>query len=52
MPLKSQINHLIQKRLKVCIFEVDQWISFGDPIELELYYFWEDYFNQDCSSSW
>jgi len=43
----TSINYLIEKKLKVCIFEVDQWISFGDPVELELYYFWEDYFNQD-----
>lgn len=41
----TSINHLIDKGLSVKFFEVDQWVSFGDPIELNLYYFWEDYFS-------
>jgi|TARA_B110000967_G_scaffold120878_1_gene123496 NDP-sugar pyrophosphorylase family protein len=43
----TSINHLIDNGLKVYCFEVKKWISFGDPVELDLYYFWEDYFNQD-----
>lgn len=41
----TSINFLINQGLKVMTFEVDQWISFGDPVELDLYYFWEEYFN-------
>ncbi len=40
----NSINFLLQKGLKVKIFEVDAWISYGDPLELNLYYFWEDFF--------
>ena len=43
----TSINYLIEKGMKVHIFEVNKWISFGDPIELDLYYFWEDFFNED-----
>ena len=43
----TSINYLIEKGMKVYVFEVNKWISFGDPVELELYYFWEDYFNED-----
>ena len=39
----TSINFLISKGLKVKVFEVDNWVSFGDPIELNLYYFWQDY---------
>ena len=39
----TSINLLINKGLKVRIFEVDNWISFGDPTELNLYYFWQEY---------
>ncbi len=39
----TSINFLINKGLKVKVFEVDNWVSFGDPIELNLYYFWQDY---------
>ena len=39
----TSINYLINKGLRVKIFEVDNWISFGDPTELNLYYFWQDY---------
>jgi NDP-sugar pyrophosphorylase family protein len=42
----TSLNFLIDQGFKVITFEVDQWISFGDPTELNLYYFWEDYFNE------
>lgn len=40
----NSLNFLINKGLKIKIFEVKQWISFGDPFELEIYYYWEDFF--------
>lgn len=40
----TSINFLISAGYKVMSFEVDQWISFGDPTELNLYYFWEEFF--------
>ncbi len=40
----TSINFLIEKGYKVMTFEVEQWISFGDPTELNLYYFWEEFF--------
>jgi len=45
----TSINYLIKSGFKVMSFEVNQWISFGDPAELELYYFWERFFNQRFS---
>ena len=42
----TSINYLINKGYKVMIFEVDQWISFGDPTELNLFYFWEEFFTK------
>lgn len=42
----TSINSLISEGLKVRIFEVDQWASFGNPTELDLYLYWQDYFNQ------
>jgi len=42
----TSINFLINNGLKVMTFEVDQWISFGDPKELDLYYFWEEFFSK------
>lgn len=40
----TSINSIISMGYKVVEFQVDQWISFGDPKELELYYFWEEFF--------
>ena len=42
----TSINNLINQSLKVKVFEVNQWISFGNPVELNLYYFWEEYFEK------
>ena len=39
----TSINYLILQGLKVKLFEVEKWISFGDPTELNLYYFWQDH---------
>ena len=40
----KSLNHLIQQGKKIVIFEVDQWISFGDPFELEILNYWVNYF--------
>ncbi len=44
----TSINQLIAAGLRVEIFEVDQWVSFGTPIELQTYEFWKGHFQ--CSS--
>jgi dTDP-glucose pyrophosphorylase len=41
----TSINQLIQDGCKVVVFEVDKFISFGNPFELKVMQFWEDYFN-------
>lgn len=40
----NSLNHLINIGKKIKIFEIDKWISFGDPFELDVYYYWEDLF--------
>ena len=40
----NSLNHLIKKGKTVKVFEVDKWISFGDPFELDVYYYWESFF--------
>lgn len=40
----TAINLLISKGMKFKVFYVDQWISYGDPFELDMYNYWEDYF--------
>jgi dTDP-glucose pyrophosphorylase len=42
--IANGINLLIKQNYNVVSFNVDQWISFGDPFELELYYYWKSYF--------
>jgi bifunctional N-acetylglucosamine-1-phosphate-uridyltransferase/glucosamine-1-phosphate-acetyltransferase GlmU-like protein len=44
--IANGLNVLIEKNYNIVSFEVDSWVSFGDPFELELYYYWEDYFNE------
>jgi hypothetical protein len=36
---------MIQQKFNVYAYEVDNWTSFGDPFELELYYYWSEFFN-------
>ncbi len=43
----TSINQLIAAGLRVEIFEVDQWVSFGTPVELQTYEFWKGHF--ECS---
>jgi len=42
----NSLNHLIQKGKKIKIFEINKWVSFGNPFELEVHNYWEDYFFQ------
>jgi NDP-sugar pyrophosphorylase family protein len=40
----TSINQLINDGKRFVIFDVDQWISFGDPHELKTLEYWEEYF--------
>ncbi|MCK5214137.1 MAG: hypothetical protein KAR05_02135 [Candidatus Omnitrophica bacterium] len=42
----TSINQLIEEGKHVVAFEIDQFISFGTPVELQLFQYWEDYFDQ------
>ena len=44
--IANGINLLIKKGYNIFSFDVDKWISFGDPFELELYYYWSEYFHE------
>ena len=41
----TSINQLIEGGYNVVHFEVDEFISFGNPFELMLFQYWEDYFD-------
>ncbi len=43
----TSINQLIKNGKKIVIFDIDQWITFGDPFELEIYNYWGEYFKYD-----
>ena len=40
----TSINQLIEAGKRFVIFDIEQWISFGDPFELKVLEFWEGYF--------
>ena len=40
----TSINSLIEKGKIFIIFDVEQWISFGDPFELKIFEYWEEFF--------
>lgn len=42
----NNINLLIKKKLNFIIFEVDQWISFGDPFEMRVFEYWKDLYKK------
>lgn len=44
------INLMIKAGKKVVIFDIDQWISYGDPFELELFFYWEEFFNKNAEN--
>lgn len=40
----NSMNLLLEKGKRIVIFDIEQWISFGDPFELDVYFYWEEYF--------
>lgn len=42
----TSINQLIEEGYKVITFEIDKFISFGNPFELMLVQYWQDYFDK------
>lgn len=40
----NSMNLLLEKGKKIVIFDIEQWISFGDPFELQVFYYWQDFF--------
>ena len=40
----NNINLLLKKKYKFVIFEIDQWISLGDPFELKMFEYWKNLF--------
>jgi len=40
----TSLNQLLSKGHRFISFDVDRWISYGDPLELRLYEYWQDYF--------
>jgi dTDP-glucose pyrophosphorylase len=40
----TSINHLIEQGSRFVIFDLEQWVSFGDPFELQIMEYWNDYF--------
>ena len=38
----NSINYLIEKGLKVGVVQIKHWISFGDPEELEVFFWWQE----------
>ena len=45
----TSINHLIENNFRFIIFDIEQWISFGDPFELQIMEFWQDHFENKNS---
>jgi NDP-sugar pyrophosphorylase family protein len=43
----NSLNYLINKGKIIRTFEVNKWVSFGDPFELEVHNYWEDFFFQN-----
>ncbi len=42
--IANSINLLIEQGKRFVIFDIDQWISYGDPFELQIYQYWEHFF--------
>ena len=41
----TSINQLIEKGAKVMTFDIQRWVSFGDPFERDVYEYWRAYFS-------
>lgn len=46
----TSINYLIEKGKKFVIFDIDQWISFGDPFELKVLEYWQEFFQKESEN--
>ncbi len=42
----NSMNLLLEQKKKIVIFDIEQWISFGDPFELQIFYYWQDFFEK------
>ena len=42
----TSINQLIEEGCRVVTFEIEKFISFGNPFELMLFNYWQEYFDQ------
>jgi len=40
----NSMNLMLALGRRIVIFDIEQWISFGDPFELDIYHYWEDFF--------
>jgi dTDP-glucose pyrophosphorylase len=45
--IATAIDYAIKKGYNFKNFEVDDWVSLGDPIELQIYEFWYKLFVED-----
>jgi NDP-sugar pyrophosphorylase family protein len=41
----TSINQLLGEGARFVIFDVEQWISFGDPFELQVLEYWQEFFS-------
>lgn len=41
----NSLNTLISEGKKIVIFDIEQWVSLGDPFELDMFYYWDDFFH-------
>ena len=42
----TSINYLLKNGKKFVIFDIDQWVSFGNPFELQILEYWQDFFQK------
>ena len=45
--IANSINLLIHEGKKFVIFDIEKWVSFGDPFELKVFEYWEEFFIAD-----
>jgi NDP-sugar pyrophosphorylase family protein len=43
----TSINYLLKNGKKFVIFDISQWISFGNPLELQILEYWQDFFQKE-----
>lgn len=47
----TSINELLKIGRRFVIFDIEQWISLGDPFELQVFEYWESHFSKKLTSS-